>query len=294
MEENYKPRKISIAILFSLIVPGLGQIYNGQWKKGLYYFFGLLSLIIGINLFSLKPYFWVYAFTLLLMVILRIINIIDAAIVAKKSVLFIPQKYNKWYINLIFLAVFYGIAYFSSGINEVSRYQNFKISSNSGAPNIIPGDYILADMKAYEDKNPDYGDMMIISSKKYGKVMYRVVGLPFDTLSIEKNVVKIKNKVTKVRFISEKMLEQIPVDELIETLPNNFSHRIYRNKIPIDSLNSNISRIIVPPYSYFVLGDNRDGAEDSRYIGFITSNRIQGKLLKIYFSTDLKKINSVP
>jgi signal peptidase I len=44
--------------------------------------------------------------------------------------------------------------------------------------------------------------------------------------------------------------------------------------------------LVVPPHEYFVLGDNRDNSEDSRYWGFVDRSAIRGEPWLVYLSLD--------
>jgi signal peptidase I len=55
---------------------------------------------------------------------------------------------------------------------------------------------------------------------------------------------------------------------------------------PIESLRDNFGPVTVPPGMFFVLGDNRDYARDSRYWGPITDDMIQGRVVRVLWSWD--------
>lgn len=68
-----------------------------------------------------------------------------------------------------------------------------------------------------------------------------------------------------------------------EELPNGHKYLIYKFRQPYDSLKANIRNIVVPSGSYYLLGDNRDNAADSRYEGFISEDSIKGRIIYSYW-----------
>jgi signal peptidase I len=51
-----------------------------------------------------------------------------------------------------------------------------------------------------------------------------------------------------------------------------------------DELREEYGPVTVPPNQYFMMGDNRDNSEDSRYWGFMPASYVKGKALFIYYS----------
>jgi signal peptidase I len=46
---------------------------------------------------------------------------------------------------------------------------------------------------------------------------------------------------------------------------------------------------VIPPDSYFVMGDNRDNSQDSRVWGFVRRDQIKGRAFQVYFSWDSQR-----
>lgn len=291
-EKKVKPRKAILAFLFSLIVPGLGQLYNGQIKKALLIFLGLLIYTMNINVFGFKGHFWIYVIAFIILVILRLLIAIEATITAYKSKEYELKSYNKWYIYLLSAVIGYFSVSMLEGYAGKSRYILSIVHSDAGFPTIFAGEYILGDYSFYNSQEPSYGDLVIILMPNGESYIYRIIGMPNDTLSIENQLVKYNKKELTSKLLSTLFYEEHEMEEFIETLPNGVEYKFVRTKTPFLQENEALKEIIVPNNSYFLLGDNRDFSFDSRFVGFIKREQIQGKVLSIYFSKDIKRINN--
>ena len=142
-EKKVNPRKVILAFLFSILVTGLGQLYNGQLKKALFFSLGVLIFLISINVIGLKVHFWVYFIALIILVILWLFIAIEAALTACKSKEYKLKAYNKWYIYLLSAVIWHFSFYMGESIAGKSRYIISIIHSDSGFPSIFAGDYVL-------------------------------------------------------------------------------------------------------------------------------------------------------
>jgi signal peptidase I len=96
---SLKKRKQILAFLLSLVTPGLGQIYNGQFKKGIFYLIGFLLAYILFSFLLFK--FYGMIFYLIIMLGFFVFILIDALRGAIKFKTIELKSYNKWYIYLI-------------------------------------------------------------------------------------------------------------------------------------------------------------------------------------------------
>lgn len=285
-----KPRNAFIAFLLSLVLPGLGQVYNGQLKKGILFFgiYLLNPLLFGISRGA--TYFYGYVFLLVIGLIIRFFSIIDAIKNAKKQKFYIPKKYNTWYYQLS-IAIVMVIILCLSDTNSILGIQSFHIPTPSNQPTIQIGDRLIADMKAYKSAPPHYGDLVVFKKDNNQIYTFRIVGLPKDTLAVVDNIVTINGKKSKSTFIKETTSDQFQVSEFEEEFPNGQKHTIYKSQQPFDTTKSNITNIVVPANTYYLLGDNRDYAVDSRYVGFVNKNKILGRIVYSYWGASTDRIN---
>ena len=105
------------------------------------------------------------------------------------------------------------------------------------------------------------------TSRKWVK---RVVGLPGDTLGMSGGILTVNGAAVHEPYVirtDSVSVEPSPdIEEVVGKRPDG--------KIPD---RDNWGPTVVPPRSYFVLGDNRAHSLDSRYWGFVTASHILGR-----------------
>jgi len=172
--------------------------------------------------------------------------------------------------------------------------QPFRIPSASMEPTLLVGDFLMVDKQVgFEDCSRLFapagvihrGDVVIFHYPVDASLhlVKRVIGLPGDHLRMRDGRV----------FINGIALSE-PYAVYRPAAPDS-----YRDEFPmlasadpgVDSrwwiqMHSLVSdgELTVPADSYFVLGDNRNDSEDSRYWGFVTRSAIVGRPLVVYFS----------
>lgn len=223
-------------------------------------------------------------------VLFRLYVIIDAVRNSRRLRGYVPKPYNTWYYHLLIATGMFTVLMVYD-VSSVLGTQSFHIPSPSNNPTLQVGDRLIADMRAYEHSGPDYGDIVVYTMPDDQIYTFRVVGLPNDTLDLIDNVVSINGQTSETKLLGEAISFGMPVLVFEEELPNGHTHLICKFKLPHDSTMIHIDKIIVPSDSYYVLGDSRDNAADSRYGGFISMNRIKGRIIYSYWGATTDRIN---
>ena len=177
------------------------------------------------------------------------------------------KKFVKEYLEPIVIAVF--IALFIRAF----IVQAFKIPSSSMEPTLLVGDHLLVNKFIYGIRIP-YTDVKLFQYKKPGRGDIIVFIFPKDR---SKDFIKrvIGTEGEKVTIVHNKIYIN---DKLIDDPWGHFT--LFRPSI------EDYGPVRVPENSLFVMGDNRDNSQDSRFWGFVKLNEVKGKALVIYFSWD--------
>ncbi len=295
LDNMTKKRNPLIAFLFSILTPGLGQVYNGQHKKAITLFIMYLFFPFLFGLIRGTTQFWGLIILIIVQISIQIYIIVDAITNANKQKEYILKNYNTWYYNFVIgLTIFLSIWFYN--IHSVLGTQTFRVPTLSNQPTFQLGDRIVVDLKAYKSKSPDYGDIIAFKKDNGQIYCYRVIGLPNDKLEISHNIPIINNDTCKVRFVKDEKADDyqdlFKISEFEEILPNGHHHKILINEQKYEGTLANIKNIIIPIDTYYLLGDNRDNVRDSREIGTIKKDKILGKVLYCFWSKSKQRINT--
>jgi signal peptidase I len=174
--------------------------------------------------------------------------------------------------------------------------QPFRIPSESMESTLLVGDFLLVNKQA-GSPNPEEAGGLLPSAAIHRRdiivfhdpvdatlhLVKRVIGLPGDHLRLHGGRVFINGHALSEPYA---VYRPSPPDNFRDNFPRLQSadpeidsHWWIRMRSLIDN-----GELIIPTGNYFVMGDNRNDSEDSRYWGFVPREAIVGKPMFIYFS----------
>jgi signal peptidase I len=132
------------------------------------------------------------------------------------------------------------------------------VFGQSMEPNLSPHQRLIVDKLSYRLNSPQRNDIVVIDMPSMDDMLVkRVVGLPGERIEIRDGIVLVNG------------------GPVAEPFPHDLGH-------------TSMAPIVLRPLEYFVMGDNRDNSNDSRFIGFIERRSIVGKAVAVAFSLDRK------
>ncbi|MGZ5494769.1 MAG: signal peptidase I [Thermoanaerobaculia bacterium] len=172
------------------------------------------------------------------------------------------------------------------------------VPTGSMKPTIQEGDRVVVNKLAYDLKvpfttiellkwsDPQRGDIVVLFSPVDGtRLVKRVIAVPGDRVAMLNNQLYVNGAAAKTAPLRGPVTddEQGMAWVTDETLAGRTHQVMFTPQI---SAMRSFPPMIVPAKHYFVMGDNRDNSNDSRFIGFIERRRIVGKATAVAFSLD--------
>jgi signal peptidase I len=208
-------------------------------------------------------------------------------------------------------------------------FHTFRMPSDSMMPTLLDGDFILVNQASYGLRlpftrlrllrigTPQHGDVVVFRYPRDASVFYlkRVVGLPGDRVEVRADRFVINGTAVPFSIAGtyddgcytgmqrgseqlgphhhEVLVCPVPI-QITARAPPTCNRRGMRGYLcsPDSGAAPNWSEgidVVVPPGTYFVVGDNRDNSEDSRSWGFVPEENLIGKPVMIWLSWDLAR-----
>lgn len=216
-------------------------------------------------------------------------------------------KKNSFFGNLksILIAIFIAL------LIRSFIFEPFNIPSGSMKPNLLVGDFIFVSKYSYGfskhslpfsiplipgkifSNTPERGDVVVFKTPENNRTDYikRVIGLPGDKIEIKNGIIFINGS----EILRKRLNDFIDTDN---TTSNKrvrmYNEYFFKKEINIlditdNGIADNTQLFNVPENHFFVMGDNRDNSQDSRFIssvGFIPYENLVGKAQFIFFSLE--------
>ena len=302
MPLNLRIRRPWLAVLIAFFSTFLGMLYLGRGRRafawlaililtlvllGGLYLLGWRKLVLPLSIV-------IYSTTLL--------GMVDAFRIARRAGgKFTSPWYSRWY-SLV--GIYTGFILSVFGVRAF-LIEPFHIPSSAMAPTLQVGDYIFAyklpygnygtygiwltdGARIYDRQRPQRGDVMVFRFPGDPSIFYvkRVICLPGDHIVYR----------DKKLYVNDKPVESKLLHHAVETLPGGssrpvsvyeeqFGDTVYTVQHDEDKYSKQVD-VVVPDGNYFVLGDNRDRSNDSRYWGSVPEKNLIGRLVTIWLSID--------
>jgi signal peptidase I len=292
-------RRPLVASVASLLLPGLGQIYNGEVARGAVLLLSLALLLPSAAWLAVhgpRP-------TLLLLILAGMLGTGAIYIYSVKAAYrsaarlrdsFVPGPWNR---GAVYLAVFLFGHVFVLGpaahVTKTSLIETFKVPSASMLPGIMPGDRFFADKRVGHPGGPKIrrGDIAVFIYPNDRTTMFvkRIIGLPGDKVDIDGSRVTV-NGVELVREelhdLGDASANRLLADHVaFRESGDGIRYAVLWRK---DGQHAPLS-LAVPNGQVFVLGDNRDASHDSRHFGVLPIADVMGVARQVWLSIDEHK-----
>lgn len=300
------------ALLLNLSI-GTGHLYIGQIKKAFLLLLAPIVLLVISSILELYINFSLF-FAPFILIILYIYSFIDIwksfPIKDNKKL-----KYSKWYYVILFIIFNSSIQLFVTTKQDILPTRHFLLPTSSMNTTLFKGDYIVA----IKRNNFHRGDIVVFKNPLDTNIYFvkRIFALSGDEIIYQdkkifihfkegNDYIRKKFPSSSIYTIQKKLWVENPylitnshityqptqysIFQLLSFKQNSMS-KVFIEELSQDIINkSNSGEKFNAFYkkiekdSYFMIGDNRNNSNDSRFFGSIPKKDIYGVLKKVYFN----------
>lgn len=250
-----KRRRPILASLLNTISLGLGFLYVGNTRLAIAFPL-LYILLLGLSSWS-RALFMPIGFAL----------IVGGAIfgwafmLARRAGVVELSRAQTWYSYLGFFVI--SSLVFNVALENRAKifgYETFRFPSRSMSDTLVYGDFIIADTWAFHSRIPERGEVVVFRFPPDPSITYakRVIGLPGDTIDIGEGKVYVNGKQLSESYVRSENNQRLSYER-----PGSY-------RVPADA--------------FFLMGDNRDNSNDSRFWGFVPREHLHGTVTFVWFS----------
>jgi signal peptidase I len=211
-----------------------------------------------------------------------------------KTVRGIREFVHEWTLNILILV-----------FGTTTLLQAFIVPTPSMDATVMVGDHLIVDKLAYSPSGPISRFLLPYTEPKRGDIIVfrypldirqnyvkRVIGVPGDHIKIVDKQLYLNGKAMGVEPYAQHVFPGLErYRDNFPMPPEEAVNHIAATRVdPARALemlkHQENGELVVPPDSYFAMGDNRDNSLDSRYWGFVPRDYIVGKPLLIFWSYD--------
>jgi signal peptidase I len=286
MQTTASPRNPFIAAAMSLILPGFGQLYNGEVNRAIWLFIGF-ALLTGPGIVAAALHMPAVLVLPLLAINLGVAlglwiwGLFDAWRGARGLADYVPAGWQMSGVYaLVLLACDFVIVPSMTLYLRDHQVESFNIAGASMEPGLLLHDIVFAD-KRYNCRNcaasVKRGEVAVFTYPNDRVMTYvkRIIALPGDE-------VRIKGTDVEVNGHSLKSGETAAGNAILVT--ESLEGRQWQARWPVQIQPQPELSLTVPPGHVFVLGDNRMESKDSRAFGTVPLSDVAGRVQQVWFS----------
>lgn len=257
-----------IAVVMAILLGSIGLMMVGRLRRAIVWIVVHQMwhwVFAGSVLFG-SPSRWMFFGLLLLFPVIWFGRAFDTMRAARTPPA-MKRWYQRWYFYVLAIAI--SLTFWNAMLHWVRQHliEVFRVPMRAMADTVLPEDRIIVSKWDCDPHKLSRGDVVVFhASPKPDAPLFvmRIVGLPGDRL-----------------LMHDRQLYRngVAVDE---------SHYVHYRGAAMDPKLDHFEEQVVPPNSYFVLGDNRNLAWDSRKIGSIPFSRHYGSAIYVYWSLFLE------